>query len=168
MEMWTEASWREYNERQDRIRTQLIDAHEAMPGWQRKRLLLVEYRCASVKNCLLFRAWNSRLGPVTYQPPYVLTPERNLALSTASGRTANTIDGFNHWRARAGLWDFYTGWGDSLGILLACRHVYVSVQASDIDQDILAGAPGSPVRRRIVGVSVQDSGVVPLGSVESE
>ncbi|MDI9629574.1 MAG: hypothetical protein QM286_13720 [Acidobacteriota bacterium] len=167
MEVWTEASWREYNEHRDQIRNRLIDVYKAMSDRQRKRLLLVEYRCAA-KQCLLLRAWNSPLGPATYQPPYILTPERNLALSSASGRGANTTDGNNHWRERGGLWSYTDDWGNSLGILLACRHVYVSVLASDIHRDILAGAPGSPVRRRIVGVSVQDNGVVPLGSVESE
>lgn len=138
--------------------------HSAMTVAQRRRLLLLEYHCTA--GCLLLRVWTTSRGPAFHRPAYVLTPERNEGRSNEDGRTSNTSDGRNHWRENSGIWFTITpdlaerfGWG------LHCRHVDVTVRAADVQADIDAGRPGSPVRRSIRRVSSADPGLVPLDSV---
>ena len=110
--------------------------------------LLVEYRCHTKKNCLLFRCWRTPAGDVYHLPAYKLEARRNAAASNDSGRIANTTDGLRRWRAQAGDVDTLRAWPPTAPFELHCDHVQPVVLVSLVIADVDRATPGKDPTRR--------------------
>lgn len=122
-------------------------AYEAMPRDRLKEELLVEYRCPNKKACLLLHAWGRDLT-FYYVKDYKLSTRRTEDRTVASARAKNTLDGYRHFRPRAGRLEDFRGWGESVGLDLQCDHLDpVVVRAGDIFADAARATRGRPFRR---------------------
>jgi hypothetical protein len=124
-------------------------AYEAMPPEWLRRCLLVEYRCANKRGCLLLHAWsNDDAAAFYYLPDYKLSRARNEERTVESARMRNTLDGDRRWKPRAGSLDGLAEWGESIGLDVQCDHLSpVAVRAKDILNDAAKATRGRPYRR---------------------
>jgi hypothetical protein len=112
-----------------------------------RSVMVLEAYCDHKRSCPLLYVWKSQGSLLYYAPPYQLSPTRNDATSTSAGRAANTTNGEDQWRARAGLFEHLRGFP---AITLGCDHVYRQyISPSDLLDLADAAKPGRPTRRRI-------------------
>lgn len=95
------------------------------------RYRAVTYRCGHERRCLLLDVVQTPRGLIFHNPPYKLSPARNDADSSESGRARNTRDGDRHWNAQT----YFAS--ECLNVSLNCDHVHrVTLDKDEIQSDL--------------------------------
>jgi hypothetical protein len=104
---------------------ELVAQYEAMTAAERRKVALVEYKCAN--GCRLLTLWQTPSGRHWYTPGYKLTEAVASAETVDMARAKRTKDGMRRWIARAGSLDeviaFGAGGQDVVGLSVNCRHL---------------------------------------------
>ncbi len=128
---------------------QILADHGKRTHEQRRQVALGRWYCTASHPCLLLEVWQApgrRLGVL---PSYTLPPAANAALSSAEGRTANTVDGDRKWKPWAVFIDELPR---SSNLTLTCKHPLEQplLDVADLLDAIDGATAGRPFIGRVV------------------
>ncbi|WP_062208710.1 hypothetical protein [Demequina oxidasica] len=111
-------------------------------GGYLNKATLQRYRCK--RGCALAVIYSVADTVYCATEDYKYSPGLNAARSVETARVKNTLDGNRHWPGHVFEVASLAEWGSEAGMDVACRHVFSTLNAQTVLDEVAGITPGHP------------------------